>query len=91
MLGDRDAQVAADTQYALGAFDAIAELLAVMAQKQGLELDDDIAGLLARANLLSDEFQAHRKTGFVDTIAIFDSVYTRGPDPRGRERGWEGA
>ncbi len=87
MLGDRDKQVAADTQYAVGAFDAIAELLAVIARHQGLELHADIEGLLGRANLLSDEVEAHRKNGFVDTISVFDDVYTSGPHLPGRERG----
>ncbi len=81
-----DKQVAADTQYAVGAFDAITDLLAVMARHQGLELDDDIEGLLGRADLLSDEVEAHRKLGFMNTISVFNDVYTRGPHLRGERK-----
>ncbi len=79
-----DKQVAADTQYAVGAFDAIAELLAVIARHQGLELNDDIEGLLGRASLLHDELEAHKRNGFVNTISVFYDVYTRGPKLRGQ-------
>ena len=35
-------KIAADTQYAVGAFDAIAGLLAIIAKHQGLDLKDDL-------------------------------------------------
>ena len=68
-------KIAADTQYAVGAFDAIAGLLAIIAKHQGLDLKDDLGKLVESAKVYHPKLEAHRANGFENAIAKFESVF----------------
>ena len=70
-------KVAADVQYAVGAFVAIASLLAVIANHQGLDLRGDLTKLSERAGIFNPELEAHKLNGYSDTVAVFRDVFTR--------------
>lgn len=75
---ERLGKLEADTQYAVGAFDALAELLAVMARHQGLDILKDVNGLFERDAILHKEHEKHRSNGFVNVLSVFNDVYSRG-------------
>ena len=72
----------ANTEYAVGSFDALSVLLAVIARRLDLELEDDLLDLQGRTEILHPELEKHRINGYADTIGVFQSAYSRGPDIR---------
>ena len=68
-------KIAADAQYAVGAFDALACLLATIARHQGLSLKDDVNELRKRVEILHPEHEAHRRIGYENTIDVFSHAF----------------
>ena len=74
-MATMEEKIAADAQYAAGAFDAIACLLATIARHQGLSVKDDVNKLRERVNILHPELEAHRITGYMNTIDVFQHAF----------------
>ena len=70
-------KIASDTQYAVGAFDAIAALLAIIARHQGLDLRNDLEKLDKRNALLHPKLEADRVNGSMNVIGTFQDVFFR--------------
>ena len=65
--------------YSVGAFDAIARLLAVVARHQDLDLKEDIFDVLEMANIYAPTLEANRRDGFENVIAAFRHEFNREP------------
>ena len=64
--------IRSDTLYAVGASDAIAGILAIMANR--LDLDEqDIAALGERCRIYHPEHEADRRAGFTNIVDAFRS------------------
>ena len=68
-------QIGADTQYAVGAFDALAGLLGIIAKHQRLNLKGDLDKLLESSNVFHSELEAHRLNGYTNTINSFTNEF----------------
>ena len=71
-------QIAEDAQYALGSFDAIAVLLAMIARQIGLD-PKDLNGVIERGAIYHGELEGCRATGYNNVVDTFRSAYERGP------------
>ena len=70
-------EAASAARYSVGASDAIARLLALIARHQGLDLNADIPEVMKMANMYHRLREADRINGFENVVSAFRHEFNR--------------